>query len=48
MHGEMQKDENLDLFVHYMGYWVAGVKLIFIFLLLVILITGTQTTKILL
>ena len=29
-----------------MAYWVAGVKLIFIFLLLVILVTGTETTKI--
>ena len=28
-----------------MAYWVAGVKLIFIFLLIVILFTGTETTK---
>lgn len=29
-----------------MAYWVAGVKLIFIFLLLVVLLTGNETTKI--
>lgn len=34
-----------DLFVHYMAYWVAGVKLIFIFLLMVVVFTGTETTK---
>ncbi|MDD4624265.1 MAG: hypothetical protein PHX40_02735 [Bacilli bacterium] len=42
---DVKKDESLDLFSHYMVYWVAGVKLIFIFLLLVILITGTEVTK---
>ena len=29
-----------------MVYWVAGVKLIFIFLLLVVLLTGNEITKI--
>ena len=29
-----------------MAYWIAGVKLIFIFLLLVVLLTGNETTKI--
>ena len=44
---DVKEDKNLDLFVHYMAYWVAGVKLIFIFLLLVVLLTGNETTKIL-
>lgn len=43
---ELKKDEILDLFAHYMVYWVAGVKLIFIFLLLVILFVGNEITKI--
>jgi glucan phosphoethanolaminetransferase (alkaline phosphatase superfamily) len=42
---DVKKDESLDLFTHYMIYWVAGVKLIFILLLLVILITGTELTR---
>ncbi len=42
---DVKKDESLDLFTHYMIYWVAGVKLIFIFLLVVILLTGTELTK---
>jgi len=42
---EVKKDKSLDLFAHYMVYWVAGVKLIFIFLLIVILLTGTELTK---
>lgn len=29
---DVKKDEVLDMFAHYMAYWVAGVKLIFIFL----------------
>lgn len=29
-----------------MTYWVAGVKLIFIFLLLVVLLAGTELTKV--
>ena len=29
-----------------MAYWVAGVKLIFIFLLIVVLLTGTEITRV--
>ena len=36
----------LELFDHYWAYRVGGVKLIFIFLLMVVLFTGTQLTKI--
>lgn len=42
---DVKNDKSLDFFAHYMAYWVAGVKLIFIFLLLVVLLTGTETTK---
>lgn len=42
---DVKKDNALYLFAHYMSYWVAGVKLIFIFLLLVVLFTGTELTK---
>lgn len=42
---DAKQDENESMFAHYMAYWVAGVKLIFIFLLLVILFTGTEVTK---
>jgi len=42
---DAKKDEALDLFSNYMVYWVAGVKLIFVFLLIVILLTGTEATK---
>lgn len=42
---DAKKEEALELFAHYMAYWVAGVKLIFIFLLVVVLLTGTETTK---
>lgn len=42
---DAKQDENESMFAHYMAYWVAGVKLIFIFLLLVILFTGTELTK---
>lgn len=42
---DAKRDENESMFAHYMAYWVAGVKLIFIFLLLVILFTGTELTK---
>jgi len=42
---DIKKDEELNLFSHYMVYWVAGVKLIFIFLLVVILLTGTEVTR---
>lgn len=43
---DSKKEKPLDLFAHYMAYWVAGVKLIFIFLLLVILLTGSELTKV--
>lgn len=43
---DVKENKQLDLFAHYMAYWVAGVKLIFIFLLLVVLLTGNETTKI--
>lgn len=43
---DAKKDKSLDLFAHYMVYWVAGVKLIFILLLLVILFVGNQDTKV--
>lgn len=42
---DIKTNEETDLFAHYMAYWVAGVKLIFIFLLLVVLFTGTVKTK---
>lgn len=42
---DVKKDASLDLFAHYMAYWVAGVKLIFIFLLIVVLFTGTEVTR---
>lgn len=41
-----KKNEDAHLFARYMTYWVAGTKLIFIVLLLVILFTGSQLTKI--
>lgn len=43
---DSQKDENMSLFAHYMAYRVAGVKLIFIFLLLVIALFSNEMTKI--
>lgn len=43
---ESKHDENLHLFVQYMINWVAGTKLIFIFLLLVVLFIGSETIKI--
>lgn len=36
----------MDLFAHYMAYWVAGEKLIFIFLLMVVVLTGSETTRV--
>ncbi len=42
---DAKKDEPMTLFAHYMVYWVAGTKLIFIVLLGVIVLTGTQQTK---
>lgn len=41
-----KEDEASHLFASYMTYWVAGSKLIFIFLLLVILLTANEWTKI--
>lgn len=43
---DAKEETSMDLFAHYMAYWVAGVKLIFIFLLLVVLFTGSEVTKI--
>ena len=43
---DSKKDDAMNLFSHYMTYWVAGVKLIFILLLLVVLFTGSELTKI--
>jgi len=40
-----KQDVNTHLFSRYMINWVAGTKLIFIVLLLVILLTGGETTK---
>ncbi len=40
------KDKNLELFARYMINWVAGTKLIFIVLLVVILFDGNETTKV--
>lgn len=42
-----KEDDNLHEFIKYLVYWVAGTKLIFIVLLIVILITGSETTKLL-
>lgn len=43
---ESKKYPELHEFIKYLVYWVAGTKLIFIMLLLVILLTGTTTMKI--
>jgi len=43
---EAKTDKPMELFVHYMAYWVAGTKLIFIVLLIVVQFTGTETTKV--
>ncbi|MFI3253444.1 MAG: hypothetical protein R3Y63_03780 [Eubacteriales bacterium] len=46
-HWEKSKeDEATHLFARYMADWVAGVKLIFIFLLVVVVIVGDERTKI--
>ncbi len=42
---DIKNDTPLNLFIHYLIYWVAGVKLIFIFLLMVIVFTGSELTK---
>jgi hypothetical protein len=41
-----KENESVHALVKYLVYWVAGTKLIFIGLLLVILITGSATTQI--
>lgn len=43
---DARESEPMELFTRYMAFWVAGVKLIFIFLLAVVLFTGTETTQI--
>lgn len=43
---DAKEEPSRELFARYMAYWVAGVKLIFIFLLVVILLTGTETTRV--
>ena len=43
---DAKEDSSMELFAQYMAYWVAGVKLIFILLLLVVLFTGSELTKI--
>lgn len=46
-HWEKSKEqEEVHLFAQYMANWVAGVKLIFIVLLMVIFFTGTEETKV--
>lgn len=45
-YGESKKDPEVFAFVTYLINWVAGTKLIFIALLIVILFTGNDTTKI--
>ena len=39
-------DPEVHLLVRYLVYWVAGVKVIFLALLAVIVVTGTESTKI--
>ncbi len=46
-HWELSKrDESMHMFARYLTYWVAGTKLIFIFLLIVILLTASDKTKV--
>lgn len=42
-----KSDPNMHQFVRYLVYWVAGTKLIFVALLLVILFTTDESTKLL-
>ncbi|MDY0235892.1 MAG: hypothetical protein RBR71_07665 [Gudongella sp.] len=42
-----KKDPEIHEFIKYLVYWVAGTKLIFIVLLVVILLTGKPVTKLL-
>jgi hypothetical protein len=39
-------DPEVHLLVRYLVYWVAGVKVIFLALLAVVVLTGTQETKV--
>lgn len=41
-----KSDENGHLFARYMTNWVAGTKLIFILLLLIVLVTASDLTKV--
>lgn len=41
-----KQDPEIHAFVKYLVNWVAGTKLIFIALLIVIMVTGTRTTQI--
>lgn len=43
---DSKQDPAMHLFARYMTSWVAGVKLIFIVLLLVVLFTGSELTQI--
>lgn len=42
-----KKNASDELFARYLTNWVAGTKLIFVILLLVILVVGNETTKLL-
>jgi len=44
-YGKSEADPETHELVRYLVNWVAGTKLIFVALLLVILVTGSQTTK---
>lgn len=41
-----KEDKNAHLYAKYMARWVAGVKLIFIFLLIVVVIIGSELVKV--
>jgi len=43
---DAQESESSNLFISYLINWVAGVKLIFVLLLVAILIAGTEATKV--
>lgn len=40
-----KKDPEISALISYLVYWIAGTKLIFVTLLIVILFTGSDTTK---
>ncbi len=44
--GKAQEDENMHAFTHYMACWVAGTKLIFILVGIVVIIWGNIETQI--